>query len=471
MTKKTILGLCLTAMVAGISMQGYAQEKLSVDKIVANVGNSAILYSEVVETAQQLTEMYLQEGHTSDRDPFYEALELLLEQKLAYNQAQIDSLTIDESMVSSYVDDMVRAQVEQVGTVKELENMHHMTIYDLRKDLSNRVRVTLFKQTMERNVKGNIKITPGEVESFYKSLPADSIPIVPEQYVYAHIVRFPAKMEQAKQRVRETLLDMREQVINGTANFETLARLYSIDGSAAQGGELPPFTKNQMIEPFATAAAKLKPGQVSEVVETENGFHIIQMIDKMGDRYHVRHILMQPQYTRDELVEGSIFLDSLANVIREGKITFEKAALQNSEDATTRMNGGIVNNIDLLQALRPGQVNASETSFKFKREDFGNNTQDYNVIRTMNEGDISDSFYAHDLRGNALSKIIKLVKVYPTHPANLQDDYLELEAYALMDKQNKEYQKWLKKTIDATFIRIDPAYRKPEMFVNKMWIK
>lgn len=226
------------------------------------------------------------------------------------------------------------------------------------------------------------------------------------------------------------------------------------------------------VQPFADALAELKPGQVSEVVETEYGFHIIQLIDKKGDLYHCRHILLRPTYTVEELVEPMKELDSIADLIRKDSITFEKAAREFSDDAYSKMNGGIVSNRDLLE--RYNAFDAKLTATRFLEEDFGMGTgksiEDYNAIKQLKVGEISPAFRSQDLVGNELSKIIKLVEVIPPHPASLEEDYLRIESMALADKQEKVFNKWLDKKIESMYVYIDPEYRNGE-FVNKNWVK
>lgn len=469
MAKRAILMICLAVAALGTVEKGFSQEKFTVDKVIANVGNSVILYSEVVEAEQQLIDFYRQNRYTPPSNSFYEAFEQLLETKLCYNQALIDSVQVNTGGIASQVDEYIRARTDEAGTVRALEALTGMSIYELRANLKKQLEERAHAESMQDEVKYKVKITPGEVDAFYKSFPSDSIPIIPDQYMYAQITRFPSTMTDARQRVRETLLQYREDLINGTQKFEILARLYSQDpATSSRGGEMEPFVKQHVAEPFGNAVAKLKPGQVSEVVETEDGFHIIELIEKLpGDRYRVRHILRRPEFMRDEMTEALNFLDSLATQIRADSITFELAARIHSDDKATRMNGGVVTNAERLMKEH-GSVPASYTSFRFMREDFGNDIDDYRRLVEMQPGDVSDAYESRDVRGNRLCKIIKLVEFFPTHEANLQDDYLVLEAAALRMKTDREYQKWLDKTIQSTFIRIDPAYRAG---LNPKWVK
>ncbi len=468
--------LCMAAVAA---VTGAVAQKLSVDKVVAHVGNSVILYSEVEQASKELLEYNKEMGITSNRDPFYEALEGLMERKLAYNQAQIDSLKIDETAVLSTSGEMLTAQIEEAGGVKELEAMHNMTIYDIRKTLDQQIRESSYFSTMRYSILGGdkVNVTPGEVELFFEKFPSDSIPMIPEQYMYAQITRLPGNMKEAKEQVRERLMGFREQVVCGESKFETLARIYSedrgADGTANKGGELPPLTLEQMDPAWQPVVERLRPGQISEVVETEYGLQIIQLAERQGNRYILRYIPMRPKYSIEDLAKGALFLDSLARVIRADSITFEAAARRYSDDAASRQNGGIVTNAEFLQlASRGSQVTGADMMFKFRKDDFSyNNVRDYIELSKLKQGEVSNSFSARDLRGNELSKIVKLVQVFPPHEANIADDYLLLEQAALNAKTEKVYQDWLNTTIASTHVSVDPAYKDPTKWQNKAWLK
>jgi peptidyl-prolyl cis-trans isomerase SurA len=280
-------------------------------------------------------------------------------------------------------------------------------------------------------------------------------------------------MKEAKQRTKERLLDMRERIITGQTSFSVLARMYSVDGSAIYGGEMQPAPSSMYVRPFAEALEKLKPGQVSEIVETEFGFHIIELIDKKGELYHCRHIVLRPTYTREELMQPAHQLDSIARLIRLDSLKFEDAALRYSDDASSKMNGGIVSNHDVL--TRQGVYDGARlTATRFLKEDFGleggKALEDYNALMRLKVGEISDSFQTTDFTGNQLSKIVKLVEIIPAHVASLEDDYVRLEEMALNQKRERIFREWLDTKIESMYIYIDPEYRDWE-FVNRKWIK
>ena len=467
MLKKGILAAVLVVLFTGALAQ---KREVMLDKVVAVVGSSSILYSEVDEYARQMVEQRRQEGYTSDRDPMNEALEALLTQKLLYNQAQIDSVTINDADIVSRVEEQVRQMVDMEGSIPALEAKHHMPIFNIREIMRQRYEEQAYAQSMQSEVVNKVSVIPGEVERFYKSISKDSLPTIADQYVYAQITKFPKSMTAAKQRTRERLLDMRERVITGGAKFENLARMYSQDGTAMRGGEMDPSPLASLDPSFAAALEPLKPGQISEVVESQFGFHIIQMLDKRGQLYHFRHILLRPVYTSEELGESLNLLDSIADLIHKDSITFEAAALKYSDDAASKMNGGIVSNHDILE--RFNAFDAKLTVTKFLKEDFGRfkSLDDYNALRRLKPGEVSDAYLTEDMLGNQMGKIVKLVAVIPTHTASLNEDYLRLEEMALQEKQERVFREWLSKKIDAMYVYISPEFRDGE-FENKHWVK
>lgn len=467
MLKKMMLPALLTLLAAGAFAQ---KQEVMLDKVVAVVGGSSILYSDVAEASRMLVAERRQQGYTSDRDPMNEALEMLLTQKLLYNQALIDSVKINAGDIVSRVEEVLQNMIENEGSIAKLEARQHMAIFNIRENMRQRYEEQSYANGMQSEVIGKVKIIPGEVERYYKSIDKDSLPTIPEQYVYAQITRFPKSIKAAKQRARERLLDMRERIITGQARFENLARMYSQDGTALRGGEMEPTPLSGLDPAFAAGLENLKPNQISEVVESQFGFHIIQLIDKRGNLFHFRHILVRPSYTADELGETINFLDSLNRVIRKDSITFEKAALKYSDDAASKMNGGVVSNHDLLE--RTYNFDAKMTVTKFLKEDFGHfkSLDDYNNLMKLKVGEVSDAFLTEDMLGNQLGKIVKLIEILPTHRASLNEDYIRLEEMALTAKQERVFREWLSKKIDGMYVFIDPEFRNGE-FENKAWVK
>lgn len=470
MLKKSILAM-LVAAIAATAVAFADKRQVVLDRVVAVVGGSSILYSEVATMAQQLVEQRRSEGYTTDRDPINEGLEELMKQKLLYNQAVIDSVAVGvEGRIEAQVEEMLQKMIAEAGSVSDLEAKEHMPLFNYRDILRQVVREQIFAQTMRTKVVSDVVVTPGEVTRYYEKLTEEEKPLVPEQFVYAHIVRFPASQEEAKRRTKERLLDMRERIISGKSTMAVLARTYSQDpGSAMKGGEYPPTALSGLTAPFAEALAKLKPGQISEVVESKFGFHIIELLEEpKNGLYRYRHILLKPVYTIEEEMEPINFLDSLSKVIKSDSITFEEAALKHSQDKLTKMNGGLVTNQDIMMLYNANDVKYTAT--KFRREDFSARQQDYMNLITMKEGDVSSAFVTTDVNGNVISKIVKMLQIIPTHSATLADDYLTIEEMALTEKRNEVFDKWIKEKIDGIYVYIDPEFREGE-FEYPNWVK
>ena len=469
---KRLFSIFICLVVVGTTAVMAQKRFVMLDKVVAVVGNSSISYSDVQQGAKQILEQRRSEGYTSDRPAQDEALENLMLQKLLYNQALIDSVEISKGDVAQRVEQQVQMMIDNEGSISALEKKSHMAIYHIRDLLRRQIEEQSYAQMMQQTVVSKTKIIPGEVERFYNSKEKGSLPVIAEQYQYAQITMFPKNLKEAKLRTRERLVEMRERIVTGKTRFATLARMYSVDGSAIQGGELEPAPLAGFVKPFADALAELKPGQVSEVVESEFGFHLIQLIDKKGQLYHCRHILLRPTFTTDEIVAPMRELDSIVNLIKKDSLTFEAAAKKHSDDKHSKMNGGVVTNHDLLE--RYSAFDAKLTATKFLKEDFGamggKSIDDYNAIRRLKEGEMSAPFRSSDMMGNELVKVVKLLKVIPAHNASLDEDYLRLEQLALNEKQENEFRAWLDKKIASMYIYIAPEFRNAD-FSNKNWLK
>ena len=284
MIRKIVLFIVSATLVLTSSHNAMAQRRqVMLDKVVAVVGGSSILYSEVKEYAEAIVAQQRQMGYTSEREPMHEALETLLQQKLLYNQALLDSVEINSGEVTKSVENYLQSLIQECGGIQELEIREHMPIFNYREMLRTRYEEQAYAQALQQQIVSKVSIVPGEVERFYRDIDKDSLPMIGEQYVYAQITKFPASMKEAKQRTKERLLDMRERIVTGQTKFSVLARMYSVDGSAMYGGEMQPAPSSIYVRPFAEALEKLKPGQISEIIETEFGFHIIELKDKKGD--------------------------------------------------------------------------------------------------------------------------------------------------------------------------------------------
>jgi len=426
------------------------QEKI-VDQVIAVVGNNIVLTSDV-ET--QYLQMRAQ-GMSSQGDLKCEILEDLLAQKLMLNQAILDSIEVSPSQVEQELDQRLQMFIEQIGSQERLEAYYNKSMLEIKSDFRDLIRDQILTRQMQAQIASDISVTPSEVKSFYRSLPADSLPIIPAQVEYKQLVRNPPYSEQTKLAVRERLLELRRRIIQGE-DFATLAILYSEDpGSATQGGELGFFNRSDMVKEFADAAFALKPGAVSAIVETSFGFHLIQMIESKGERINARHILIKPNISTEERTEALTFLDSLASKIREDSISFELAVRIYSEDEDTQMSGGVM-------------VNPNTGDSKFQLDQLDQATAE--VIQQLEPGDISRAFEFTDLSGNKFFKIVKVTKRIPSHKADLKNDYSILQEMTKMSKQQETFNNWIQEKIQTTYVRIDDSYKGCQ-FRTSGWVK
>lgn len=451
---KTLLGGIVVCSM--IYVKGGAQERFTADKVAAVVGNSMVLYSDVEKLAQQYIQQQKETGYTPDRDPRSQALEQLILSKVLYNQALIDSIKINEVMILQRVKESLDEEMQLHGSLAALERYYGSPKFEIENELRNQAIEENYAYEMENTIRNKVVVTPGEVEKFFKHLPKDTIPLIPEQYVYAQIVRFPAAREEAKMRAQSKLLELRERILNGE-KFETLARIYSEDGSASRGGDLGMITKDMVVERFANAMSQLKPGQVSGVVETEYGFHLVQLIEQVGPQYHVRHIVVRPQYFQRDLEAPYNLLDSVRKEILAGNLTFEEAVAKYSEDHFSQKNGGIASNMEQLEAYYRGMVDPSEASTKFYKEQLSK--EDLDALTGLKPGEMSKPYASQNMTSDLLCKMVMLKEIIPVHRANLSEDYKQIERLALAQKQETEMNAWIQEKIRGMYIRIDEAFR------------
>lgn len=446
--KKYLLLLILCVQAGFLTAQ-----KNVVDKIVAIVGEEIILKSDI-ENA------YLQEQGqglvSSSSDYKTELLEKQLIQKLLLAQAQIDSISVTEEQVENAVANRIEYFISNIGSQERLEAYFGKSLEEIKDDMRGPLRELLITEQMQQKIVEKIRITPSEVRSYFKRLPKDSLPEMPDRYELQQIVLRPRISDAEKERIRERLREYREQILKGEKTFNTLAVLYSEDpGSATRGGELGYIPRNQLDPAFAEAAFNLKPGKISKIVESEFGFHIIQLIDRQGEKINVRHILLQPKIAEEEKEEALLRLDTIRQYINENKMTFEEAAMYFSSDKQTRNNGGLVadpqtSESRIARANIPGEM-AKE-------------------INSLKVGEVSMPFVTHTERGQEEYKIVKIKEFYPRHRANLEDDWQNFELMLTNEKQMDKLEKWVKEKQANTYIHIDEEYRKGK-FRYDGWIK
>lgn len=446
--KKYLLLLILSIQFGFISAQ-----KNVVDKIVAIVGDEIILKSDI-ENA------FLQEqgrGLISASSDFKtELLEQQLVQKLLLAQAQVDSVFVTEDEVENALSGQIEYFISNIGSQERLETYFGKSLQQIKDDMRSPMREKLITEQMQQKIVEKIRITPSEVRNYFKKIPKDSLPDMPDRFEIQQIVLRPHVSDAEKERVRERLREYRDQILKGEKTFNTLAVLYSEDPqSAVRGGELGYFPKSKLDPAFAEAAFNLKPGKISKIVESEYGFHIIQLIDRQGDKINVRHILLRPKVAEEEKEEALHRLDTVRQYINDGKMTFEEAAFYFSSDKKTRNNGGLfadpqTSEARIARADIPGEM-ASE-------------------VNRLKPGELSEPFITHNESGMEEYKIIKVKAFYPKHKANLDDDWQNFELQLTQEKQMDKLEKWIKDKQANTYIHIDENYRDGK-FRYDGWIK
>ncbi|WP_297832800.1 peptidylprolyl isomerase [uncultured Rikenella sp.] len=435
------------------------------DEVVAVVGNSQILLSDLEEATNETVRARAMTGTITDRPARDEALENLLIVKLLSEQARADSL---DKELPGGLEAQIEAQIQQLvleaGSVKALEKRFRKEIYAIKDDLKKAAEDMQLASLMQSDVMKKVTVTYAEVADFFGKVPLDSMELIPEQYVYAQIVRLPPATEERKFEVRQRLLEFRRRILAGE-KLGALARLYSMDpGTARSGGEWGPGDANQLVYPIVEALENLKPGMVSEVIETEYGYHIVELISRRDNLLHFRQILLKPQFTVEETERELKLLDSLAREIGTDKKAFEEAVGLYSMDAQTNRNGGVVFNAKEARE----NFDTKYANPRYMKDAL--DPMDYRALSRLQPGEVSAPFETIDrANGNTLYKIVRLNEVIPTHAASLAQDYEIIEDVALQDKQNRTLDKWLNEMIGKMYVWIAPEYRGLQF--ERKWIR
>jgi peptidyl-prolyl cis-trans isomerase SurA len=422
-----------------------------IDQIVAVVGGDKILLSDIEQEALRMK----MQGAMSDENSRCRILEEMLIHKMLLHHSKIDSITVSDFMVEGEMDRRLKYFTNQVGSEAALEKYFNKNIFQIKDDLRELVRETQLTQQMRSKIVDKVNVTPDDVKRFFKEIPKDSLPLIPEQYEYRQICIYPPASTDAKFMVREKLLELRERIIKGE-RFAPLAVAYSEDrASATKGGELGMRSREELVKAFADAAFNLKPGQVSNIVETEYGFHIIQLIEKRGDQVNVRHILMKPTFTSSMYLKAQNKLDSITTLIQNDSITFIKAAQKFSEDKKTIMSGGLV-------------INPQTGTSLFEKEHI--QPAEFFTIKNLKTNVISEPFESRDQHANVVFKVVMVTRIIPAHKANLDDDYAIIQLMAKGTKEQEKFMEWVKQKQKTTYIRIDSELKKCDFELNG-WIK
>lgn len=449
MLKKLFAEISLISLFATSS---FAQSNV-VDEIVWVVGDEAILLSDVEE--QRLRSQY--DGMESISDPYCYIPEQLALQKLYLDEAKIDSLKVSSDQVQQQMDQRLNYLVQNIGSMERVESYFGKKEAQIRKELEEMIRTQITVQLVQKKIVGEVKATPSEVRRFVNSLPADSLPDVPELVEIQIISVQPRVRPEAVAEVKDKLHSFQERVEKGESSFSMLASLYSEDeGSARNGGELGFMGKGQLVPEFAEVAFALKdPKKVSRIVKSDFGYHIIQLIERQDERVNARHILLKPHIYLADRDSAKRALDSLANAIRLEKIKFEEAVALYSTDKNTK------NSLGILANPRSG-----DTRFQLKEvaPDIAK------IIESMNIGEISKTFPMKNSNGDEVYTIVKLKNRIPAHKANMTEDFQLLKNMCIAHKSQRKIDEWIAKKQETVYVLIYDKWKNCS-FQYPGWIK
>lgn len=426
-----------------------------IDEVIWVVGDEPVLKSDVEAMRLQAEA----EGIKWEGDPDCTIPEQIAVQKLFLHQAALDSIEVSESDVVESVDQQINYWIQLIGSREKLEEYKNQSIAQMRQEMHDDFRDRQLIERMKNQLVEDITVSPADVRNYFKDMPSDSLPFVPTEVEVQIITKTPKVSLEEIDRVKEELRTYTENVTNGRSSFAALARLYSEDpGSARQGGELDYMGRGMLDPAFANVAFNLTdPKKISKIVETEFGYHIIQLIDKRGDRIKVRHILRKPRVSRDAINAAIVRLDSIADAIREGKFTFDAGASYLSDDKDTRNNHGLMANM----------TEEGRTS-KFQMQDLP--TEVARVVDTLQVGSISKAFEMVNDKGKTVCAIIKLRSRVEGHYATITEDYQVMRNVVLDDRREEFIRDWVKEKLKGTYVRMNDAYKDCK-FEYDGWVK
>jgi len=448
--KVVALCACLFSSVAALGQNNV------IDEVVWVVGDEAILKSDV--ESERLNAQY--EGRKFDGDPYCIIPEQLAVQKLFLHQAELDSVEVTEQEVLTELEWRINYIIDQIGSKEKMEEYYNKTSTQIREMIRENIRNEKTVRKMQQEIIGDIKIVPADVRRYFKNLPQDSIPYVPTQ-VEVQIVTLEPKIPQEEiERVKKALRDYTEQITKGEIAFSTLARLYSEDeGTRRRGGELGFMGRGQLVPEYANVAFNLQdPDKISKIVESEFGFHIIQLIEKRGDRINTRHILLKPKVEEKDMEASLLRLDSIAKDIRNAKFTFDEAASFLSHDKDTRNNHGLM-------------ANPASGTARFEMQELAQVSQEVaKTVEGLNVGEVSEPFTMINNKGKEICAIVKLKSRIEGHKATITEDYQRLKSVVQAKLGEEKLEKWIKDKQKSTYVRINENWVKCD-FKYPGWVR
>ena len=415
-----------------------------IDMVVAVVADEVILQSDVEAAIMN----YAQSGQPSGPNTRCVIFEDILYKKLLLNQAALDSIEISEDQIKQNLNDRIQYFVSQIGSEEKLEQFYGKSIQEIKEEFHDMIEEQMLIQQVQGGITSGVDVSPSEVKAFFNKIPKDSLPFVNSEVVVEHIVIDPKISENEKIATRQRLESIRERVLKGE-DFGTLAYLYSEDpGSAKKNGELGFMERGQLVKEFAAEAFSIQPGEVSEVFETQFGYHILQLIERRGQMANIRHILLKPKFSQSDLQVARNRLDSLrTQIVDYDTVNFQNMATRYSDDKSTRMNGGKL-------------INTQTGSTTFEINDLSKvDPSLFFVLDKMKPGEVSQPVIYQKMDGTQSYRLVKLVSVTEPHRANLEEDYLKIQGAARAEKEKGVVDDWIKSKIEINYIRIDEEYK------------
>ncbi|AUD00637.1 peptidylprolyl isomerase [Spirosoma pollinicola] len=417
---------------------------ISLNKIIAKVDNYYVLRSDLEEAYQS----YVGQNQTPPQK--CQLLESLVINKMMLAKAEIDSVMIEEKIVDSELDSRMQYMIQQFGSDKNIVEAYGKSLEMLKSELRTQVKEQKLVQKMQSKITSDVKVTPRDVRKFFDGIPKDSLPYIPAEVEIGQIVRFAKPTKEQKDVLRQKLLDLRTRVEKGE-DFAKLAKEFSEDvGSGQNGGDLGFAKRGAMVAPFEGAALKLKPNEMSDVVESDFGLHLIQLLETRGAEYHSRHILLRPDYNRLDVSGPTHYLDSLRNLIKIDSLKFDKAAKDYSEDKGTADAGGL---------LRDAQSGSSRMAMDGSME-----YAMFQMLDTMKVGEISAPLPYRTEDGKSAVRLLYFKSKIAPHTADFTKDFEKLQTIVLQNKKNRAIDNWFKKSVADVYITVDPEFHSCKIF-------
>ena len=439
--KRITIKLFSLTLLLAFALDFQAQNDKVIDKIIAVVGDNPVLLSELEQQKLQ----FESNGNDINDQVICDIYENLLYEKLLLNQAKIDSIEIAEKQVNAELDNRIRYFESQVGSIQKIEEIFGKPILQIREEFYSKIEDRLKIEQVQNQITQDVSVSPKEIRAFFNSIPKDSLPLVSTQVEVAHIVVRPEVSEEEKQRTKAQLKKWRDEIVKGEKSFATTAVFESDDpGSKSQGGEFEWVNRGEFVPEFDRVAFNMKEGEISEVFETEYGYHILELFERRGDRYRGRHILKTPKVSSEQLYEARSKCDSILELINSGKMTFSEAVDKFSDDENTKFSRGLI-------------YDQYTTSSKFDLERL--DKQLFLAIENMEPGEVKGPFVMRTQDGKQAYRLVKLVSRTEPHQASLEQDYQLISNMAKDNARGKKIEEWVNRELPRTFVKLSDEYK------------